>query len=255
MYLMYVDESGDPGLSGSPVQYFILSGMVIHELRWSTYFEQLVNFRRRMKATYGLRLSDEIHAYEMINRPGDLVSIKRYNRLAILRHYADELAAMADLNIINVVIDKTGKLADYDVFGMAWKVLFQRFENTMSHRNFRGPANPDERGMIVTDVTDAKKVRQLLRQMRRYNPVPSQPQFSLGYRDLRVTNIIEDPSHRDSAHSYFIQSVNVVAYLLYQQLCPNSYMRKKQGHRYFNRLDPILCKVASSHDQQGIVRL
>jgi hypothetical protein len=30
MYFMYVDESGDPGLVGSPTRYFTLSGLVIH---------------------------------------------------------------------------------------------------------------------------------------------------------------------------------------------------------------------------------
>jgi hypothetical protein len=43
MYLMYVDESGDTGLLGSPIRYFVLTGMVIHELRWHQALEQLVN--------------------------------------------------------------------------------------------------------------------------------------------------------------------------------------------------------------------
>ena len=34
MYLMYVDESGDCGVDGSPSRYFCLAGMVVHELRW-----------------------------------------------------------------------------------------------------------------------------------------------------------------------------------------------------------------------------
>jgi hypothetical protein len=33
MYLLYVDESGDVGLDGSPGRYFALSGFVVHELR------------------------------------------------------------------------------------------------------------------------------------------------------------------------------------------------------------------------------
>lgn len=33
MYLMYVDESGDSGLLGSPTRYFVVSGIVLHELR------------------------------------------------------------------------------------------------------------------------------------------------------------------------------------------------------------------------------
>ena len=29
---MYVDESGDVGLVGSPTRYFVLVGLVVHEL-------------------------------------------------------------------------------------------------------------------------------------------------------------------------------------------------------------------------------
>ncbi len=88
----------------------------------------------------------------------------------------------------------------------------------MGYKNFRGPANADERGMVFSDVTDGGKLRQIMRQMRRYNPVPSQPQFGFGYRNLLIQNIIEDPSFRQSDHSYFIQAADVGAYFLKQKL-------------------------------------
>lgn len=255
MYLMYVDESGDAGLIGSPTRYFVLTGLVIHELRWKPSLDQLVNFRQRMRDSFGLLMREEIHAAAMINNPGPLVRIKRNDRLTIIRSFANELAKMADLNIINIAIDKQGKPADYDAFTMAWKALTQRFENTLSHRNFPGPVNPDDRGMVFADHTDDKKLTQLLRQMRRYNPVPNQPSFGLGYRNLILSSIIEDPSFRDSEHSYFVQAADLAAFLLYQRLAPSSYMRRKSGQNYFERLDPVLCNVASSADPDGIVFL
>lgn len=255
MYLLYVDESGDSGMINSPTRYFVLTGLVIHELRWQTNLEQIVSFRGRMRDEFGLRVREEIHAAAMINKPGPLARIRRNDRLTIVRGFANELATMKDLNIINVVVDKQGKAADYDPFTMAWKVLTQRFENTLSHRNFPGPVNPDDRGMVFADHTDDKKLMQLLRQMRRYNPVPNQPSFGLGYRNLVLTSIIEDPNFRDSEHSYFVQAADVAAFLLYQRLAPNSYIRKKSGQNYFKRLDPVLCKIASSSDPNGIVFL
>ncbi len=119
MYLMYVDESGDTGLANSPTRHFVLSGLVVHELRWQACLEQLIEFRRRMKAQFGVRLRDEIH----------------------------------------------------------------------------------------------------------------------------------------SAHSYFIQAADLVAFLLYQFLSPCAYFRKKGATYYFKMLDPVLCKIASSTDPFGIVRL
>ena len=190
----------------------------------------------------------------MISRPGPLIRIARNDRLTILRFFANELASMQDLNIINVVVDKQDK-AQFDVFTRAWQALLQRFENTMARGNFPGPANNVDYGMVFPDHTDDKKLTLLLRQMRRYNPVPNQVAFGSGYRNLTLTRLVEDPNFRDSSHSYFIQAADVAAYLLYQNLAPNSYMRKTGGSSYFNRLQPILCTVASNQNPLGIVKL
>jgi len=253
MYLMYVDESGDPGLTNSPTRYFVLTGLVVHELRWQPYLDQLIAFRRRMRADYGLKLREELHASHMISRPGPLLRIKRHDRLAILRALAKELPTMQDVNLINIVVDKQGKPTGYDVFETAWKALIQRLENTISYHNFPGPANADERGMLFPDHTDDKKLWRLLRQMRRYNPVPSQ--LGSGYRNLTLTHVVEDPSFRASSESYFIQACDLAAFLLYQWIEPNQYMRSKGGKNYFLLLNPVLCKAASSSDPHGIVWL
>ena len=252
---MYVDESGDSGLTNSPSRFFALSGLIIHELRWQEYLEQLISFRRQIKNRFGLRLREEIHAATMITRPGNLIRIPRNDRLTILRSFADRLALLPDFNIINIIVDKQGKSPSYDVFGMAWKSLIQRFENTLSHRNFTGPANPDERGMIFPDHTDDLKLTRLFRQLRRFNPIPNQSDRGSGYRDLPIIRIIEDPNFRRSDHSYFIQAADLAAFLLYQYHSPNQYMRRTGGYRYLLRLQSILCTIVSSGNQLGIVKL
>lgn len=167
--------------------------------------------------------------------------------------FADELSSMADINVLNVVVNKQTKSQDYDVFEKAWQVLIQRFENTISHRNFPGPSNPDERGIIIPDNTDAKKLTRLIRRMRRFNPVPSQ--LGYGYRNLLLRNTIEDPFMRDSNESYFIQAADLCAFLLYQNYFPKNYVKKTGAHNYFYRLGPILCKVASRENEYGIVNI
>lgn len=255
MYFMYVDESGDVGMVNSPSRYFVLSGIVLHELRWHQYLSQIQEYRQRMRTAFGLKLREEIHAAAMINRPGDLVRIKRNDRLTIIRAFADELTSMSDLHVINIAIDKQDKGTEYDVFTQAWRAMLQRFANTMTRNNFPGPHNADERGIIFADQTDTLKLTRLLRQMRRYNPVPNQSEYGPGYRHLQVHNIAEDPNFRNSRDSYFIQAADVVAFLLYQYLTPSAYMRRKSGQNYFTRMDLILSKVASTHDPYGIVRL
>jgi len=185
MYLMYVDESGDIGLVGSPTRYFVLTGLVLHELRWRQSLDELVAFRRMQKTDFGLKLREEIHASPMLSKPGDLARIPKHQRLEILRRYADKLASMPDLSLICVVVDKANKAATYDVFDAAWKAVIQRFENTLANRNFPGPRNPDDMGMLFPDRSDEKKLNAVLRRMRAFNPVPSQQ--SSGYRNLQMS--------------------------------------------------------------------
>lgn len=255
MYLMYVDESGDAGLVGSPTDFFVLSGLVVHETRWAESLSTFLAFRRNLRASFGLLLREEIHASHFINKPGELVRIKRNDRLSILRFFADELSGMDALRVINVVVDKRKRPAGSPVFEQAWTVLLQRFENTMKYRNFPGSSNPKDHGLVIPDRTDVKKLTRLARKMRRYNPIPNQQSFGQGYRNLTISHIVEDPYFKDSEHSFFVQACDLAAYLLYQEISPSSYMRRKGGHRYFTRLEPILCTHASSSDARGIVRI
>ena len=84
MYLLYADESGDTGLQSSPTNYFLLSSLVVHETRWRDFLNDIVAFRRHLRATKGLKLREEIHAAPFITNPGALVRIRRNGRW--LRH-------------------------------------------------------------------------------------------------------------------------------------------------------------------------
>ncbi len=256
MYLMYVDESGDTGLNNSPTQYYILSAMVFHELRWQTLLNDLIEFRRVLKTKTGLKIREEIHAQDFISSPGELMRIKRNDRADILKKCIDWISAHTEISVITIVINKNGKPADIDIFEMAWKSLIQRFENTLEHHNFPGPANPEDRGLIFPDNTDGKKLVKLLRQMRRYNPIPNDLSiYSGGSRNKTLNLIIEDPVLRNSRDSLFIQMVDVIAYTAKQLYQPNKYMKKGGRHNYYKRLDPVLNKFVTKKNVLGIVEL
>ena len=123
MYLMYVDESGDSGMVNSPTRYFVLSGLVVHELRWHETLNRLVAFRQRMRTQFGFQMREEIHAGPMLTNPGNLARIPRNDRLTIIRKHLDELASMKFLNVVNVRVDKHGKPTGYDPFEKAWEAL------------------------------------------------------------------------------------------------------------------------------------
>lgn len=253
MYLLYVDESGDIGMEGSPTRYFVLSGFVVHELRWHQTLDAVIGFRKRLRAQYGLKLREEIHAGNLLHKPKRLARIPKHLRLLLLRDVLDFEASLPDINILNVMVDKRGKTTSYDVFENAWRALIQRFHNTISHRNFPGPQNPDDFGLLVVDRTDEPKLRSLARRLRRFNPIPSTS--GAGYQQVPITTLVEDAVHRDSHHSYFIQLADVNSYFLTQKIAPCGYIRRKGARNFFDRLDPVLCKFASRTNALGIVQL
>ncbi|WP_286692967.1 DUF3800 domain-containing protein [Brevundimonas sp.] len=248
---MYVDESGDTGLVNSPTRYFALSGLTVHESRWRDLLDHLVAFRRTMKAVHGLPMRTEIHSSEYIRRP-PIAGMAKHVRLTILRQFLDELAKCNFISFTHVIVDKQGKPAGYDVFDSAWKVLFQRFENTIGYGNFPGGFRPD-RGMVISDNTDGKKLTRLVRRMAVYNVVPGMA--GMAARNLPMLRVIEDPHNKDSVDSYFIQACDVTAYFLHQKYAPCSYVRKKGASQHFNRLQPVLNTRASNANGFGIVML
>lgn len=253
MYLMYVDESGDVGLTGSPTNYFCLSGLVIHESQWRTIVTSLVGFRRILKGAYGLPVRTEIHASEYIKSP-PAPGMPRYTRLAILRNFLDELAKHNVISITNVIVDKATKAAGYDVFENAWKALFQRFENTLKWGNFPG-AHQNDYGIVLTDATDGRKLQHLVRRMAVYNPVPNQSWAGPGYRNLPILRIIEDPHPKDSRDSHLIQACDVAAYFVHQLYKPNAFIRRQGAQKYLHRLGPILNRRAAPNSPFGIVEI
>lgn len=251
MYLMYVDESGDTGLANSPTRYFALSGIVVHESSWRQFLQTLITFRKTLRSVYGLPIRAEIHASEYLQ--SRVFGLDRHVRLAILRNTLDELAKLPTISITNVVVDKQGKPAGYDVFNAAWGTLFQRFENTLVSSNFPGGHRHDH-GLVITDATAGKKLSRLVRRMAVFNNIPNDANRG-GYRNIPTTRVIEDPHGKDSAETLPIQMADVVAFFLMQRFAPNSYIRRQRAQLYFDRLTPVLNKRASRFNALGIVRL
>jgi hypothetical protein len=262
MYYMYVDDSGDDGLENSPTNHFILCGIVVHETNWMKALDEIIQFRRRIRDKFHFKLQYELHAYNLINRPGkDLMHISQNDRFTIYRSSLSQISNMNYLSIVSVVVDKTSKEQDYPVFEKAWICLLQRFQNTLHYRNFNGGTfsrdrtGERDRGEVIPDQTNNKALMVLCRKLRRYNPVPNDSDHGTGYRRIETALIIEDPNIKDSKHSFFIQMADVVAYSLRQKLDPCKRINRWNAMNYFDRLDPVLCKVASRTDEQGIVRL
>lgn len=256
MYLMYVDESGDVGTVGSPSRYFVLSAIVFHENNWQSFLNSLVAFRRSIKARKGLLIKDEIHSAEFIRgtaKSKSIKSIPKHDRLDILKQSLTWASQQGNVRIITVCVNKQGKTGD--IFEMAWSALIMRFENTIGYGNFVGAGNAHDKGLILADNTNDKKLVRLVRKMRHFNLVPNAASFGGGYRNMPIKLLIEDPVHRDSRNSLTHQMVDVVAYFARQIYEPNGYLRRKGGRNFYARLNPVLLKQANPRHPFGIVEL
>ena len=247
MYIMYVDESGDPGELNGNSPHFILNGLIIAAEDWENSLQRLKAFRQQLKSDYGLALREEIHATELI-RVGKIKSyrnIRKKDRIAILKKCVNEFPRIfSSSKVLNICIDKKNN-PEINIKERAWSRLIQRYDNYLKRSANKAL------GIIISDGIEDREVRQLLRKMRVYNPVPSK--FGNYYQAL-TNNIIEDVFSRDSGNSYFIQAVDVIAHLLYRREYPKGSLKKYQIDTFFDSLDPILLKKATVADELGIVR-
>lgn len=233
MYLVYVDESGDVGTVNSPSQNFVLSGMVFHESNWLPFLNDIILFRKALKAKYGLKLKDEIHASEFINgRPVCRAYINRYDRLMILKECLDYLNSKNFISIVTLKYEKTQARVNSDVFEEAWTWFIQRIENTVLYGNFPGSLKQDN-AILIPDNSDVAKLNGITRKMRRFNPVNNAVTYASGSRMMPLKTVIKDPIFRDSKNSYFHQLVDVVAYFARQNFECNNYIKNRGARRYY----------------------
>jgi len=248
---MYVDESGDPGKynPGANSQYFILSGLIVDHMDWASDFAAIKRLRDLLRADHGFSVRLELHG-------SDFVSVRKYKeysvykkavRMSILKQVVQQIPSiLPNARIINVCLDKEALPQYTNYQEVAWNRLIQRFDTHLKK-------DAAEWGMVFADNTDNSRIVNLMRRMRAYNPVPSKYTEGLIFSSP-TTSIIEDPVFRDSAQSHFVQIADCIVTSLRLKEYPKGALRKYDAHRYFDFLDPLLIKAASTSDPLGIVR-
>lgn len=218
MLIAYVDESGDtghPALAGSSACYSL--GCVLVEVDdWPAAFEAMLAHRRRLRATFGVLLRDEIKANYLIRGSGDLA---RHGLSPHARHriYRSGLMTLSHLpaRAFAIVTDKQ-RSGYYGAacFEETWTMLLQRLERTAYYEGNKAL-------MIMHDEGENDAVRKLVRKARRRLTAGSMFGGSI---TGAIARLIDDPSPRSSNHSYFIQMADLVAYAGWR-----SYMPPGQG--------------------------
>jgi hypothetical protein len=212
VYLAYVDESGNTGLPGSMT--YTLGCLFFDADEWPDNFDAMIDFRRGLRAAYGVPVRAELKANYLLRAKGSLwgLGLSEADRHQI---YRDCMAVQPELNFQTyaIVINKR-ELADRErgenPREVAWEFLLQRLERltTTTHRPL----------MLVHDEGEAAAVRKVARKARRAGSAGSA--FGTGQLSRPARLLIDDPVSRDSKQSYFIQLADLTAYAAFRRIHP-----------------------------------
>jgi hypothetical protein len=246
MHLIYVDESADELRT-------VASALCVPDHVWRNAFNAIRTFRRAIRDRYGVPVSYELHARELVGgrgQPGERHRpIGRELGIRIFFEAVETLNSLGELGVYGVNVSLRSKGTRYPL-RTAVKWLFQRVENNLMKSG--------QFGIVVYDGEEGvsrSMARRLLRLMQVYNPVPSKL-YPGDYRDLPLQRILGDPFMRSSHDDVFIQMADCMAYALLRQDNPSTHPIVREGrvNEAFSRLENLWLTAASGTDRQGVVR-
>jgi len=212
MDLAYVDESGTPGYGGS--QTFALGCVVVSAISWPDVFDDLIDFRRWLKASFGVPVRAEIKANYLLRNGGPLrpLALPESVRFTIYRQFM-RLMPKLELRVFAVVAMKADLSARgvlIDPRDIAWDYLFQRLERMSTKSGV--PV------MLVHDEGESRLIRKFARKARRAGSAGAH--FGTGVLRRPARLLIDDPVPRQSHQSYLLQAADLAAYAAFRHLYP-----------------------------------
>jgi len=254
-FLLYADSSGDDGVfkpssDTSSTSYYAISGIIINILQWQSILEKIIAFRKQLRIKYSFLMRRELKGANFFHlKSTDLFKNTNCNtrkRRMLAYHYIMKSVPtiFRESKVLNLFLDKTKTRIDNNkYFEICWKDFLERYQRFLDKHN--------SLGIFIPDEGKEKELTRLTRKLRKFNPVPSH--YGGSYSFL-LKSIIEDPFHRDSKDSYFIQFCDLIVYALYRKEKPKGSFRKYNGERLFDYIEPILLKEATRKDALGIIR-
>lgn len=214
MYMMFVDESGDPGypqpgnwsrFGGSTL--FIRVGVILHGWKWKTWNERL----ERLKTVNGLAWNSELKASNIRQGKEDFIGWDRTRRDLFMKDFLRVLGGNPDITIIGVAIDKTK--VDTNKCDRIVKPEVRSMEFILERYNMFLRQQPDKSGIVILDpihgVND-DNIRHFQSYLQAQSP------------HLRPLHIVEGTFFAKSHTSNMIQAADI---------CSNVFYRSESGAR------------------------
>jgi hypothetical protein len=211
--MAYVDETGDTGslAKKGASQTFGLGCVLIDAAAWPAAFDELLQFRRRLRLKFGIPMRAEIKATYLIRGSGDLapLALGPGARQLIFRSHMRVLRDLpAQAFAIVTPKDRHPDLTAAALFEMTWEALLQRLEKASGEQT-------EPFAIYHDDGADAA-VRRAARRARRHLTAGSIE----GSGSLRAPArlLVDDPVARKSSESYCVQLADLVAYAAFRSV-------------------------------------
>ena len=274
--IYYIDESYDSSK-------YCLIALGLTAATWRAAFEAVKQYRASLKQSDGVLFRTEIHARDLTTGRGTLgpLTVGKWRRSRIFFELLQVTAALPDVHLLNVCLDRAGRAdPQFD----AWDRLLNRLNRLAEGRNRQENAvrrkllaevkqgvKPStyaglERRLIpysahalfMADQGHEQEIVRLRRKLSVFNMIPSKfgSWGDAASKNVPLTHLVEDALFRDSAHSYFIQLADCVAFaLLKRETAPTPHVLRYNLHKAFDtHLAAICMRQASAGDPLGIVR-
>lgn len=227
MHLIYVDESGDDGLSSGASDYFVRCGLILHDRKWRRINNNVVNYRKSKK----IPIDVEIHATDIKRgkskkRSGGKRKLicnwwgkhfKKVNERINELERICNLINNSDITLIFVAIDKVkidrNKIEKNTIKNRSWEYLIERI-------NLFLISQEDKCGMIISDAIESNiesEHRNFVKALKRKSKHINPEQF--------IETILFEPSES----SNLLQLADVASYSFFRHINYND-------STYFNHL-------------------
>lgn len=224
MHLVYVDESGDPGVTAGSSRYFVLCGLGVHHADWHEVQQQLDELRDRLAKLHGLPPGAEIHAAEFLSSSRNHLGLNQRQRIQCLLHLLGFLHRTEKIAAFRVFIDKS--TGEPDPLATAWSALATEVRTRIEASvHLRCSAE----GLIL--ISDDMR------------PSPGSRWINQALSaDPKLGRLLIDlPFGRESHQSQLLQLSDLLSFLTKQMLMPNHFFAGPSGKallRRYHRLWP-----------------
>jgi hypothetical protein len=237
VYFVYIDDSGDE-------QTRAYSALAIPEADWKDALACIKQYRRALKATFGIFVTKELHATDFVAGRGRISSkiVTKNQRCLIFRETLRMVATLRGARLFNAIAPKHEE-----------SLIFERLMNRINKNMEQAGGN----AIIIHD--EGKDYTSLVRRLCVFNPIQSRyGQWPGGgqYKNIPLDHILEDIVFRESQDSYFVQLADFCAFALFRNEYPWPAKQKYHLESAFEELHTLCVPQCFARDPRklGIIR-